>query len=334
MKEVVHIIHNDFAFAPQVREEIFFQFFKTEIRRSGFDGPVPHSRLSAQWCERRKKNKDWVEICSSVHSQREQKRKADLKVQIQVMSRSLRRPAPATTRRQRSQLSRSKAKSAQVQNQRLAKIDQTHTHVPASRDDQEFVAPNGRRKSQLQTMRSATPLSKRPAVAHWDPASESEIDVSRPLPKCRRVSRESQPSLSKTPTRDASSKQRAPPTPRSSARLSQMQSPPTPKSAGSQRTDRAPYIRPDGSTIMLPQEKIDRIPRNLNPQSEHAARPPLPGLLFRYWTEESTCDRDSRQGFTARLYHKSNVIPCRPPTAEYVDLTHVFNVRNNDLITD
>ena len=160
MKEVVHIIHNDFAFAPQVREEIFFQFFKTEIRRSGFDGPVPHSRLSAQWCERRKKNKDWVEICSSVHSQREQKRKADLKVQIQVMSRSLRRSASATNQHQRSQPSRSNARGPQeVQNQRLARIDKTHTHVSASRDDQEFVAPNGRRKNQPQTMRSATPLS-------------------------------------------------------------------------------------------------------------------------------------------------------------------------------
>lgn len=207
--------------------------------------------------------------------------------------------------------------------------DTARSHIPIARapscmSNENHVAPNGRRMGQSQTMRNATALSKRPAVAYWDPASsESEIEVSVPVPKRRRVSTDPQVVVPRTPSKDTSARQRAS---AASKSPSKKRAPPSPKSARSQRTDLLVHRRRDDSTIMLTKVEVDAIQMELEPPSEHAARPPLPSLLFRYWSENPTCDRDSRRGFTARLYHKSNVIPCRPPAAEGVDLVHVFNV--------
>ncbi|CAK4032606.1 Hypothetical predicted protein [Lecanosticta acicola] len=316
MRETVFLLYTDLQLTSQQREQVFTTIFKQHLEQCGFQDQVLGQRLSAQYGEREKGSKDWVKITATTRPPVDQAERNARRHQIQETARSL------------GLLSNQQQTMSPLETPTRSDPSSFSHHGLAMADGEDedviFVSPNGRRTGpprQARMVSTPTPLSKRPAVATWDPSASDGEEHTPPSQKHRKTSRVTKVRVLPTPLgQDGRRKSRKPSTPTSTPR--------------SKRTELLAYQRPDESTIMLTEAEYENIETQLRAPSEHAIRPPLPALLFRYWSYNPACDRDSHRGFTARLYYKSNVAPYqRPPSAEGVDIHMNRNMEKSPFIS-
>lgn len=98
-----------------------------------------------------------------------------------------------------------------------------------------------------------------------------------------------------------------------------IKSPRTPKTT-------TPYARRYGPTLNLTDRALARIPYEwIPPAAEKVHLNPLPAIFFRFWSEDQTHCFNSKHGFIAGKYIKSNVVPRRAPSIDQLDPTDIVN---------
>lgn len=96
------------------------------------------------------------------------------------------------------------------------------------------------------------------------------------------------------------------------------------------KSPRVPTLLNNGKVVNLTKWQAEKRTTRSEPVDKYRAHPPMKGLLFRVWEEDPACDRDSRQGHTARKYWRKNAVPNDPPSA--LDPTDVLNHMDREMV--
>ncbi|TKA82977.1 hypothetical protein B0A55_01554 [Friedmanniomyces simplex] len=117
---------------------------------------------------------------------------------------------------------------------------------------------------------------------------------------------------------------------------SQPAEPVTPPSTRSRKTPRSEqrlqdHTRRNALTLKLTDEEIARTKLPLVPVPQGLAHPPSPGLLYRYW-DENSYGRNSETGFVAGRFMYNNLFPRTAPKCHELDDTDIENHLNRNKV--
>ncbi|TKA35981.1 hypothetical protein B0A54_12205 [Friedmanniomyces endolithicus] len=100
--------------------------------------------------------------------------------------------------------------------------------------------------------------------------------------------------------------------------------PRTPRKSPRSEQQLQDYARPNAPTLKLTADEIARTKLPLIPVPDVLAHPPVSGLLYRYW-DENSYGRNSETGFVAGRFMHNNLTPRPAPKSHEVDDTDVEN---------
>ncbi|CAK4035002.1 Hypothetical predicted protein [Lecanosticta acicola] len=358
MRITLDILQKDSSLTWELRSKVFNHIWQQHIQACGFVDTVPCKTLQSQ-CNpsEKKKNQQWIKLAAGPKTNEERAKFSQIEAQVRALTRDFEAghdnrqddpseirvyPAPVTaiTPQGFSPHRQTDERPASAYSA-TSTGSKAHVLQPAPRSNAD--------DSQVTSSEHFQPLSKRPAIAVWDPeATALESGVSQRAPKRQRMA-VSHPQVQVCVRRRdwsmASEATVSPATllasPSTASRSSQIRNPKV-------ATPKRPYHRPYDiirgcKPLSLTEEQHRRSQQDLIPVPEELAHAPLTPLLYRYWVprpaEDGRCV-NSETGFVAgryahcvRMYQPPrhpdwtdilNHIGRRPHPSPYISVSNAF----------
>ncbi|KAK0827134.1 hypothetical protein LTR73_005917 [Friedmanniomyces endolithicus] len=311
-RTALHVLCTHFNIGWALVTKAFNVLFEEHLISRGLPDGLARSALHAQYGEHTRKPAIWASICAEPASDQEWRRRNELTTHIQSVLNAIETGAPPPVEGlvdRRGQPALDHADDApRTAVKRLSRFE--HAGPTAKRRKTASTAKSGSARpdhtKSLAEILSASPEAGQSTTSQATQEDTSSMGTNTIVAVSVRVAAHGKQSAGVQPTEPVT------PTPR------------TPRKSPRSEQQLQDYARPNAPTLKLTADEIARTKLPLIPVPDVLAHPPVSGLLYRYW-DENSYGRNSETGFVAGRFMHNNLTPRPAPKSHEVDDTDVEN---------